>query len=218
MTTSKNSATKQATKQAKAVETEGVPALAKAQLTKLASYADHFKAMHNSTLESANAQRLDLMAMSELGSWEQCWPTLEALMGTVWSEVTMRVSKSFLKRYWTARSNGIAFPAVEGTVGWQAYAKDGALSDALKEAGLVKARAPSAGGSDKALAKAKEEVAAAKPEAKTIAKGADSAADILKIMAELANRLSTLTDSKIALGALGTLRDDLEDIKTLMVK
>ena len=216
MTTSKNSATKQA-KPVAATATDGVPALAKAQLTKLAAYADHFRAMHNSTLESANAQRLDVMAMAELGSFEQCWPTLEQLMGSVWSEVTLKVSKSFLKRYWTARSNGVAFPAVEGTVGWQAYAK-GELAEALKAAGLVKERAPSAGASDKALAKAKAEVAGAKAEAATVAKGADSAEDILKVMSELANRLSTLTDSKIALGALGTLRDDLEDIKTLMVK
>ena len=216
MTTSKNSATKQA-KQATATATDGVPALAKAKLTKLSAYADHFRAMHNSTLESANAQRLDVMAMSELASFEQCWPTLEQIMGSVWSEVTLKVSKSFLKRYWTARSNGVAFPAVEGTVGWQAYAK-GELADALKAAGLVKERAPSAGASDKAMDKAKAEVADAKPEAKTIAKGADSAEDILKVMAELANRLSTMTDSKIALGALGTLRDDLEDIKVLLVK
>ena len=213
MTTSKNTATKQA----KAVETDGVAPLAKAQLTKLAAYADHFRAMHNSTLESANAQRLDVMAMSELGSFEQCWPTLEALMGTVWSEVTLKVSKSFLKRYWTARSNGVAFPAVEGTLGWQAYAR-GELCDALKAAGLVTARAPAPGSSDKAMTKAKAEVAGAKAAAATVAKGADTAKDILAAMAELANRLSTMTDSKIALGALATLRDDLADVEALLVK
>lgn len=203
MTTSKNIA----------VQTAAPKALTKAQATKLSALLAAFVEAGDNAANNFNEQRLAVMAMAQVAGFDSCWPTVEAQLGALWSDMTLKVSKSFLKRYWTAVSAGVAFPDV-GSQGWQGYAK-GALADALRESGDLKERAPRAGGTapSKAASKATTVDKDDGAQAATVIKAASVTVDTL---IQVINALKANTENRAVLAILANMTDDTAALKLLM--
>lgn len=211
--TKSNSTTKAATKTATAkADKPAAPVLAKAKQDTLRGILAHFTGAEQDALKSADAQRLDIIAMVDVGPFDACWPIISEALGALWAETTVKVSKSQFSLYWRAKAAGVAFPTPDAPIGWQRYAK-GALSDAMREAGQMQERAPRAGGKAPGKVAASDATAA---QAVTVAKGTDTLADVLAAMAELANRAAVLAgDSRASLAIIAAVRDDIQALQAL---